>query len=143
MIRIDRSAWEQMVGYCRSELPREACGALFGPIGDDGMQAITHFSPIANRAKSPETEFAFDAEGWIYSLYAAERGERRLLGIFHSHPLTSETPSALDLAGASPNRLSYWIVSFARREQPIVRAYRLEEAMCGIREFVPISYSFI
>jgi proteasome lid subunit RPN8/RPN11 len=132
-----------MIGHCRLALPREACGALFGPKGDSGTPAVTFLSPIANRAKSPETEFAFDAKDWIYSLYEAERSNRQLLGIFHSHPMTSGTPSALDMAGASHNRLGYWIVSFARPEQPIVRVYRLEEAIGGSREFTPIPYSVI
>jgi proteasome lid subunit RPN8/RPN11 len=132
-----------MIDYCRLALPREACGALFGRVDDDGAPTVTSLSPIANRAKSPETEFAFDAKDWIYSLYEAERGGKRLLGIFHSHPLTSGTPSALDMAGATHSRHSYWIVSFARREQPIVRVYRLEEAIRGTREFTPIHCSVI
>ncbi|MDF2718108.1 MAG: hypothetical protein K0R28_5033 [Paenibacillus sp.] len=54
MIRIDRSVWEQMAGYCRIKLPEEACGALFGPVSADS-DTITRLAPIANASTSPET----------------------------------------------------------------------------------------
>ena len=141
MIRIDRSVWEQMAGYCRARLPQEACGALFGPTCAVS-ETITCLAPIANAAATPETEFAFDAREWIYSLYKAERKQLKLLGIFHSHPLTSGYPSAQDIAGALPGEISYWIVSFTGPDQSVIRAYRLkDDPQRGALVFSPIAYS--
>jgi proteasome lid subunit RPN8/RPN11 len=130
-----------MAGYCRIKLPEEACGALFGPVCAD-TDTITRLAPIANSSTSPETEFVFDAREWIYSLYEAERNRLKLLGIFHSHPGTSGSPSAQDIAGASTGEISYWIVSFAGVDQPDIRAYRLNNnSQRGDRIFSPIAYS--
>ncbi|TMV47786.1 M67 family metallopeptidase [Paenibacillus mesophilus] len=142
MIRIDRSVWERMADYCRTRLPEEACGALFGPAGADN-DIITCFTPIGNAAASPATEFAFDAREWIYSLYEAERKQLKLVGVFHSHPRTSGHPSAQDIAGSLPGEISYWIVSFAGPDRPDIRAYRRTvDPRRGVIILCPIAYSF-
>ncbi|MEF3302619.1 M67 family metallopeptidase [Paenibacillus sp. GYB003] len=122
MLRIERTVREAMIDHCRSKLPCEACGALFGPSADR-LAPITAWAPIANRAADPLTSFAFDGREWIDSLYAAERDRLKLLGLFHSHPRTAAAPSGEDASAQPPGSLSYWIVSFAAPDRPVVASY--------------------
>ena len=129
-IRTDFRLVRDLLAYCRSKLPEEACGALVGR-SEDGVVEATGFVPIANRSPAPLSRFQFDAEQWIELLYGSVRSGHTVVGVFHSHPTTPAVPSAEDLATHWRSVPSHWIVSFADPARPEVAAYRYEPENAG------------
>lgn len=127
MLRIERSVWNDMIGYCRSALPDEACGVLLCESGDE-TSTIRHWRPIPNRASLRDRAFAFDPAAWIRVWYEADAAGRVPLGIFHSHPGAPAVPSPEDAAGNGSGLPTYWIVSFVPQGGCDVRAYTLAES---------------
>jgi proteasome lid subunit RPN8/RPN11 len=82
----------------RSELPREACGALLGRI-DAGAAVIERVVPGANVHRFPLRAFELDPG----AIVAAERTGRAeglvLIGFFHAHSCGAAVLSAADRAG--------------------------------------------
>mgnify|MGYP001350325160 CR=1 FL=1 len=130
MIKIDARLIRDLLSYCRSKLPEEACGALVGKEAN-GIIRVTGVVPIANRSPAPLSRFRFDAEQWIKLLYGSARSGETVVGVFHSHPTVPAVPSAEDLATHWRVVPSHWIVSFADPTRPEVAAYRYEPETAG------------
>lgn len=146
LLQIEQIIRDSIVAYCRTELPFEACGGLFGPdksMLPENPVTITEWTPIANRSTDPAFSFQFDGKGWIDSLYSAESNRLKLLGIFHSHPTAPAKPSVDDIAGATLGPVSYWIVSFAVPGIPDLAAYRPASDSNGSLRFIPVPYTIV
>lgn len=100
-----------LVDACRSRLPYEACGVIFGERDGDTLVA-ERFAVVRNAAASPERSFAFDPDDWIAVCFEAQKNQRRIVGAFHSHPVGPDRPSDRDEQALVPWE-SYWIVGFA------------------------------
>ncbi|MFD0674286.1 M67 family metallopeptidase [Cohnella sp. GCM10027633] len=111
-----------MIAACRDRLPLECCGVVYGSLEEEHTVAVEGYSIIRNAAASPENRFSFDTEDWIAACYEAQKNQRRLVGVFHSHPVGTGEPSASDARTLMPWD-SYWIVSFADG-QGAISAYR-------------------
>lgn len=117
VILLDRKLEYDLIDACRRRLPYEACGILSGRASAHTI-AVEHFTMIRNVAASPGNRFAFDPNDWIAACINAQKNQRRIVGVFHSHPRGSGEPSALDEQSLTPWE-SYWIISFANDEGTI------------------------
>jgi proteasome lid subunit RPN8/RPN11 len=121
MIKITIQLLNQLIEYCRLQLPNEACGVFFGT-QEQNFIIIQSYRPITNVASSTNIQFEFDREQLLKLLYSKE--ELPWIGIFHSHPLTAAYPSEMDLQ--SPWHLPvYAILSFVQPNQPILKSYEI------------------
>lgn len=100
------SCKESIIVHCRSELPNEACGYLFGRSG-----AITYNYPMTNVDRS-ETRFSFDPAQQFEAVRKAREMELDIVGIYHSHPLSKAEPSEEDIRLAQDPEMLHLIVSF-------------------------------
>ncbi|MBP2001276.1 proteasome lid subunit RPN8/RPN11 [Paenibacillus shirakamiensis] len=91
MYTLNASVRRQLVTHLYRELPNEACGALLGNL-DNNVLHIDRLQPIRNTAGNPKHAFHLDPSGWISCSF-----HPHLIGIFHTHPTSSPTPSAEDL----------------------------------------------
>lgn len=57
---------------------------------------INEFIPVKNIAKDPYAEFIMDPMEQL-KVYQSVTPNRMVLGVFHSHPLWSNTPSPTDI----------------------------------------------
>lgn len=115
----------QWIEACRRRMPYEACGVVFGRFGGRRLR-VEGFAIVRNAAGDPTKAFFFEPEEWIRAWYDVERGGKRIVGVFHSHPDGTARPSAAD----TDRRLewgTYWIVGLAGQEAEI-EAYRAEPA---------------
>jgi proteasome lid subunit RPN8/RPN11 len=121
MITIRVHLFNQLIEYCKLQLPKEACGAFFGSQEQNSI-FIQSYRPITNIASSTSNQFEFDRDQLLKLLYSTQ--ESPWIGIFHSHPLTAAYPSALDLR--NPWHLPvYAILSFAQSNQPIMKSFEI------------------
>lgn len=87
---------------CARALPREACGALLGVIGDAEAALEVHVVAaleLANRAHSAD-EFAIDPGDLVAADARARARGLTVAGFWHSHPDGPAAPSARDFADA-------------------------------------------
>ena len=104
-MKIQQAILRQMTEHARAEMPNECCGLLFGKHGlIDGIRLCQneYLSPSAFRIPNHEL---FD---FFRSL--RENG-KEFLGIYHSHPDGTLTPSERDAEEFYYRDASYWIVS--------------------------------
>ncbi|MCV4232575.1 M67 family metallopeptidase [Virgibacillus sp. LDC1] len=75
-------------------LPEEACGVLIGHSSATSRAVtVTQFIPVKNTAEFPLHSFHLDPVQWTRLVMT----EKRIVGLFHSHPYTSPEPSEEDL----------------------------------------------
>lgn len=74
-------------------LPQDACGVLIGHSNAVSRSlTVTQFIPIKNTAEFPLHSFRLDPVHWTTLALT----EKKLVGLFHSHPHTSPEPSRED-----------------------------------------------
>ncbi len=136
MIHVSRAITEAITAYCVCKLPYEACGILIGSVR--GSETEVHsFLPVRNAADHRRETFRFHPAQWIEALYAIERSNRQIAGIFHSHPEGPPLPSAADLNTEWHGLPSHWIISLANESAPQIRAYRYRKCN-GTTEYEPL-----
>jgi len=106
--RIDVGLENELVHTARSRLPFETCGAIMGTV-TGGVIEASGFRLIRNTAGRPAAQFSFHPEDWIAIFFEAQKNQREIVGLFHSHPSGTIVPSESDLAGFVPWK-TYWIV---------------------------------
>lgn len=93
--------------YAAAHPHQEVCGFVIS-----GWQ----FIPVENVAKNKSREFAFNSYGQRKAILHAIGFGREILGVFHSHPGGTESPSETDIAGwpfvdSANDYCRYWIIS--------------------------------
>ncbi len=81
-----------MLKHVEACLPQEACGLLGGAGGQ-----VRSIVPVTNAERSP-VRYRMDPLEQVRAILSIEEDGLELVGIFHSHPLGPEGPSATDLA---------------------------------------------
>jgi proteasome lid subunit RPN8/RPN11 len=119
-LKITKEASDAIVAHAREALPDECCGLLIG-----SPSLIERAHRARNLDASP-TRFLIDPRDHFAAIHAARAIGLDVVGVYHSHPATSATPSPADLAEASYPEYIYVIVS--PQLEPIdVRSFRLRD----------------
>jgi proteasome lid subunit RPN8/RPN11 len=118
-MQIERKHLSEMISHARDEAPREACGLLAGRSG-----RVLRIYRIRNADRSP-TSYRFDRDQQFRAFKDIENRGLELLGIYHSHPSSSASPSDQDMEQAYDPDVSYILISLADPDQAQVRAFRI------------------
>ncbi|MCD9025629.1 Mov34/MPN/PAD-1 family protein [Cohnella silvisoli] len=102
---------------CRERLPYETCGIVYGTAAD-GIVTAEGYAIVRNGSSSPSDTFSFHPEDWVSAYFQAQKNQRNIVGLFHTHPQGSSVPSTGDEQGSIPWK-TYWIVGFANGKQEI------------------------
>jgi proteasome lid subunit RPN8/RPN11 len=120
-MEIARALVDEMVEHARSEYPNEACGLI---AGQDGSAVRVYrmknadASPVSYRLDPREQLDVFNEledKGW------------ELMAIYHSHTHSEAFPSETDQRLAFYPESRYVILSLSDRENPDVRAFRIDD----------------
>lgn len=123
-VKLPRTMETDLLAACRSRLPHEACGIIYGYKVDSTLVS-DGFAIIRNVSTAAGVTFAFDRNEWIAACYEAQKNQRQIVGVFHSHPTGANAPSKQDEQALVPWE-SYWIIGFANPQGEIA-AYRHTE----------------
>ncbi|WP_127585162.1 Mov34/MPN/PAD-1 family protein [Paenibacillus koleovorans] len=96
-VTVPSAMYESINQICITRSPEEGCGVLFGyPTDAEASEfTVTGCAFLKNAASDSCRRFQFDPVEWV-PIVMNER--HRLIGTFHSHPVTSAFPSEEDLS---------------------------------------------
>lgn len=108
-LRLTESARAALVAHAAGAAPREACGFLLGPAGEDACADTA--VPSANLAPPGVVDaFELDTALHLRLQREARAAGRRIVGVYHSHPASPPLPSRRDRDGAYDHGLVWLIV---------------------------------
>lgn len=111
---------EGIYAQARLAAPIEACGYL---VGSEGR--VTRSYPLTN-VDNREDHFSFDPREQFAAQKSARREGLRIIGVYHSHPVTEARPSAEDIKLAYDPAIVYVIVSL-KDNVPLVRGFHIRQ----------------
>jgi len=109
----------------------ESCAMLLGTHNDQQWNVKEVFL-TRNAHNESETSFIISPEELLQGHQLAEKKQLELVGIFHSHPNTSASPSNMDKKYMKVNGDVPWIIFSGINTD--LRAFILEENMDGEKE---------
>jgi len=112
---------DQVVAYCRSRYPKEACGLLAG----DAAWRVVQVYPMTN-VEDSAIGYSMDPKEQLQVEKQMRHRGQRMLGIFHSHTASDAYPSSVDVTLAISPDVSYVLVSLKPQDQPVFKSYRID-----------------
>lgn len=116
-VHLDSTMEKDLIATSRQRFPYEICGVIYGTISG-GVVFADGFSLIRNSSAFARESYSFHPEDWISVYYEAQKNQRMIVGLFHTHPEGSSAPSVSDASGSLPWR-TYWIISLDHDAQEI------------------------
>jgi proteasome lid subunit RPN8/RPN11 len=90
--------------------PYEACGVLIGTL-DENTAFVEEALPITN-SKRTMRSFELDPKEHYNAWNEAEKNEKEIIGVYHTHPVSSAVPSLWD-GETMQNDPSVWLIAGA------------------------------
>lgn len=125
MLFLKKQDYEKILAHCRQGLPNEACG-LIGGRKEGENQYVEKVYLLTNIDASRE-HFSMDPKEQLAAVKDMRGNGYELLGNFHSHPESPSRPSEEDKRLAYDTKVSYLILSLMELEQPVLKAFRIDE----------------
>lgn len=121
---IARQDYREIIEYCKSARPNEACGMMAGII-DDGIGKVNKVYYMSNKEASPEN-YLMEPEEQFEVFRDIRENNLELISIYHSHPHTPARPSQKDIEMAYYPETVYSILSL-QDEKPVLRGYLISD----------------
>lgn len=96
---------QAILQHAKHELPREACGLLFGT-----SEKVQQIVPIPNDASDPLHHYHMEEQAFTEAMFRYSKANLSLVGSYHSHPNTHPIPSSTDIQQANYPDTPYLIV---------------------------------
>lgn len=125
MLFLKKQDYEKILAHCRQGLPNEACG-LIGGRKEGENQYVEKVYLLTNTDASRE-HFSMDPKEQFAAVKDMRGNGYELLGNFHSHPESPSRPSEEDKRLAYDTKVNYLILSLMEPEQPVLKAFRIDE----------------
>lgn len=125
MLRMEYKHYEEILDHAKKGLPNEACG-LIGGILEENVKVVKEVYLLRNVDESRE-HFSMDPKEQLAAVKDIRQKGYTLFGNFHSHPETPARPSAEDIRLAYDPAASYLILSLQNQEQPVLKAFHIEQ----------------
>ncbi len=109
-----------------SSKPYEACGVLVGTIS--GSTALVERAMPITNVKRTRTSFELDPKEHYDVWNDAEKNGKEIVGVYHTHPVSSAVPSLWDKE-TMQNVPGVWLIAGADG----VRAYAWEEGVKPVK----------
>jgi proteasome lid subunit RPN8/RPN11 len=125
-LKISRRDIELIQSELESNKPYEACGVLIGTI--TGSTAVVEKAlPVIN-AKRTRRSFELDPKEHYNAWNEAEKNGKEIVGVYHTHPVSSAVPSLWDRE-TMENEPSVWLIAGADG----MRAYVWENGIKSVK----------
>lgn len=126
MLQISKEVLAQIYTHGEAAFPDEGAGFLLGPDGDPRRITAILGLPNAREDEARHNRFLITPKDYLNGELEADRLGLSVLGIFHSHPDSPNTPSTYDRDWAQPF-FSYIITSVYSAKAVESRSWLLSE----------------
>ena len=121
MVTLRQEFIDGMVAHAQGEAPNECCGIIAGKDG----RAVKLFR--TTNAEASPYRYSVDSQDLFRVFRECEENGWGFFAIYHSHTASEAYPSATDVRLAFWPETYYVLVSLMDRENPVVRAFRIED----------------
>lgn len=121
-IQIPRKITNQLLHYSQLSPEAEICGL----IGSRKGHPVSCY-PVNNVSDQPRQRFLLDGHQQIEAMANMRDRNEELFAIYHSHPNSPATPSAIDLEMAAYPEALYLIISLNTKGVLELRGFRISE----------------
>ncbi len=128
MIRIPKSIYDGIVEHAKKEWPLECCGILGGK-----EEIVEKAFQLSNTEKS-SIRYSMCPQEQLRVFEEMEKEPMEMIAIYHSHPHTIPFPSETDVKMAFYPEVSSIIISLKERDNPVVKAFRIEKEAIRLEE---------
>jgi proteasome lid subunit RPN8/RPN11 len=125
-LKISRHNIELIQAELEANKPYEACGVLVGTI--NGSTALVERALPVTNVKRTRTSFELDPRQFYDAWNDAEKNGREIVGVYHTHPVSSAVPSLWDRE-TMQNVPWVWLIAGADG----MRAYVWEEGIKSVK----------
>ena len=130
MIFIPGALLKVIIDEAETAAPEECCGLLVGRNWTEGQSdndlVVTRVAPSTNVIEGdPLKSFEVDPKLRFDLMREIKDTDKRIIGVYHSHPDQSAQPSARDLAQAWEPELTWLIVSLINGQAVHTTAHAL------------------
>ena len=109
-LKISRKDIELIHSELEANKPYEACGVLIGTI--DGSTALVEKALPVTNVKRTRTSFELDPQQFYDAWNDSEKNGKEIVGVFHTHPVSSAVPSLWDRE-TMQNVPGVWVIAGA------------------------------
>ncbi len=109
-LKISRKDMDLIQLELEANKPYEACGVLIGTV-NGSMALVEKALPVAN-AKRTRRSFELDPKEFYNAWSEAEKEGNEIVGVYHTHPVSSAVPSLWDRE-TMQNVLGVWLIAGA------------------------------
>ncbi|MFZ3060889.1 MAG: M67 family metallopeptidase [Candidatus Methanoperedens sp.] len=125
-LKISRRDIELIQSELEANKPYEACGVLVGTI--NGSTALVEKALPVTNVKRTRASFELDPKEHYNAWNEAEKNGMEIVGVYHTHPVSSAVPSLWDRE-TMQNDTSVWLIAGADG----MRAYVWEDGVKSVK----------
>ncbi len=125
-LKISRRDIEIIQQELEANKPYEACGLLIGKIS--GSTALAEKALPVTNVKQTRTSFELDPKQFYDAWNDAEKNGKEIVGVYHTHPVSSAVPSLWDRE-TMQNVPEVWLIAGADG----MRAYVWENGVKAVK----------
>ena len=131
MLTLPQAFIDEMIAHALEDAPNECCGII---AGQDG-RAVKLFR--AQNSEASPYRYNVDPRELFRIYRECDENGWEFMVIYHSHTASEAYPSATDVRLAFWPETFYVLVSLMDRENPVVRAFRIEDGRVSEEELRP------
>jgi proteasome lid subunit RPN8/RPN11 len=120
-VLLEQQYVDEMIAHAVEDAPNECCGIIAGSNG-----RATKLYRTRNSEQSPY-RYNVDPKDLLRIFRECDENDWGFLAIYHSHTASEAYPSPTDVRLAFWPEARYILVSLENADQPVVRAFRIED----------------
>jgi len=131
MLSLPQTFIDEMIAHAIEDAPDECCGIIAG----QHEHAVKLFR--ARNSEASPYRYNVDPKDLFRIYRECDENGWEFLAIYHSHTASEAYPSATDVRLAFWPEAYYVLVSLMDRENPVVRAFRIEDSRVSEEQISP------
>ena len=128
MLTLPQAFIDEMIAHALEDAPNECCGIIAG----QDRRAVKLFR--AQNSEASPYRYNVDPKELFRIYRECDENGWEFIVIYHSHTASEAYPSATDVRLAFWPETHYVLVSLIDRENPVVRAFRIEDGRVSEEE---------
>ena len=131
MLTLPQAFIDEMIAHALEDAPNECCGIIAGRDG----RAVKLFR--AQNSEASPYRYNVDPKELFRIYRECDENGWEFIVIYHSHTASEAYPSSTDVRLAFWPETFYVLVSLMNRENPVARAFRIEDGRVSEEELRP------